>query len=112
MTSPDIQYFGEDGTWVKPAGAARVDVVARGGDGGSAMGGKGGDGGGATYIDCLATPDAIASHAPPGRSAGTLSVLSYTAGELPGEVTVTIGKGGRPDGRDGYVVIITHLEPQ
>jgi hypothetical protein len=32
MSKPDIRYFAEDGTWVKPVGAKRVTVVLKGGN--------------------------------------------------------------------------------
>lgn len=35
VSNPDIQYFAVSGTWVKPEGAVRVDVVIAGGDGGN-----------------------------------------------------------------------------
>ena len=76
MSAPDIQYFGSDGTWTKPPGAVRADVVIQGAGGG-----------------------------------GAITVRSIPAGNLPDEITVTIGKGGRPGGRDGYALIVTHLEP-
>jgi hypothetical protein len=31
VSTPDIQYFGSDGTWIKPSRAARVDVIVQGG---------------------------------------------------------------------------------
>ena len=85
MSKPDIQYFAEDGTWVKPPGAVRADVVLQGAGGGGGFwyGGHGQD--------------------------GEIVVRSLPADDLPGLVPVTIGHGGRPGGRDGYALIVTHL---
>ena len=33
--APDIQYFDRDGTWEKPPGAVRTDVILRSGRGGA-----------------------------------------------------------------------------
>jgi len=84
MSKPDIQYFAEDGTWVKPPGAVRVDVVLQGAGSG-------------------------ASGIVSGES-GEISVRSIPAGGLADLVPVEIGKGGRPGGRDGYALIVTHLD--
>lgn len=35
MSRPDIQYFDSDGTWVKPPGAVRADIVLQAGGGGA-----------------------------------------------------------------------------
>ena len=88
MGGPDIQYFGRSGTWVKPAGAVRADVILQGGGGGAAFRGQ--------------------AALQPGKD-GMITVSSIPADELPAEVTVTVGHGGRPGGRDGYALIITHL---
>ena len=85
MTKPDIQYFDSDGTWVKPAGAVRADVVLQGAGGGALAGGF------------LSGDDA------------EITVRSIPAGDLPDQVIITIGHGGRPGGRDGYALIVTHL---
>jgi hypothetical protein len=109
-SDPAIRFFREDGTWFKPAGAVRVDVVLRGGDGGSPTGTRGGDGGGASYTSALIIPtDSVLYPDPAGRH-GRFGVMSYAAEDLPDQLQVTVGKGGRPDGQDGYVLIITHLE--
>jgi hypothetical protein len=86
---PEIQYFAESGTWVKPVAAVAVDVMLCAAAGGLALG----YGGGKYMIG----------------TDGELTVRRFPAGELPAEVTVTVGKGGRPGGRDGYALIITHL---
>jgi hypothetical protein len=88
----DIRVYESDGLWAKPPGAVDVEVIARGGDGGSTD----------TYWghEVTSTPGAK----------GVVTAVSLTAAELPDELHVTVGKGGRPDGRDGYVVIITHCE--
>jgi hypothetical protein len=36
-------------------------------------------------------------------------VHAIPADDLPDLVEVLIGKGGRPGGRDGYALIVTHL---
>jgi hypothetical protein len=118
MSNPEIQYFATNGTWVKPAGAVRVDIVVRGGDGGNATefdgDSFGGEGGGHSgignmphpdfYASCTGTRDTAADGDP-----GTLSVSSFDATDLPETVMVTVGSGGRPGGRDGYALIVTHL---
>lgn len=118
MSNPDIQYFPASGTWVKPERAARVDIVLAGGDGGGAMefdgSSFGGEGGGNSHIGYVPNPNAHASFTavhgqPSGGDSGTLSVMSYAAGDLPATLEVEVGKGGRPGGRDGYALVVTHL---
>lgn len=100
MSTPVIQYFGRDGTWVKPAGAVRVDVVLQGAGGGHGWTGTCAD------LGRRINPNGIlASNGEPGE----IRVSSWAADDLDDTVEVTIGKGGRPGGRDGYALIITHL---
>ncbi|SRR5260370_15034750 len=89
MSTPDMQYFGADGTWVKPEGAIRADVVLQGAGAGAAMCGQ---------LACR-----------PGQD-GEIAVHSFPADQLPEAVDIIIGKGGRPGGQDGYVLVITHRE--
>jgi hypothetical protein len=88
---PDIQYFDRSGVWTKPPRAVRADVILQGAGGGAAFWGQ--------------------AALRPGKD-GAITVQSIPAGELPAEVPVTVGRGGRPGGRDGYALIITHLERQ
>ena len=111
---PDIRYFDVSGTWVKPAEAVRVDIVLQGAGGGRATTSAGGDGGGATFIDHEGIPSAWATaettaKSPHDGSPGILGIMSFDAADLPETVAVEVGKGGRPGGRDGYALIITHL---
>ena len=78
----DIQYFAESGTWRKPRGAVAVDAVLCGGGGGGGL--------------------------RPGKD-GELTVDRFRADQLPDEIAVEVGMGGRPGGRDGYVLVVTHL---
>jgi len=106
MSSPDIQFFPASGTWAKPAGAVRVDIVLQG---------AGGNGGGpyahvgaatSAYLGRLMNPNGYAvSNGEPGE----IRVSSFDATDLPETVMVTVGKGGRPGGRDGYALVVTHL---
>jgi hypothetical protein len=86
---PDIRYFAEDGAWVKPSGAVRVDIVLQAGGGGAVTG--------AGPVCAGRGPD------------GALTVHAIPADELPGLVEVRAGRGGSPGGRDGYALIVTHL---
>ena len=95
MSKPDIQYFDSDGTWTKPPRAVRVDVVLQ------AAGG-----GGAVYFEPRGTGAGIHGED------GEITVQSFAAAGLPPSMDVTIGKGGRPGGRDGYALIVTHLHDE
>jgi hypothetical protein len=94
VSRPDLQYFGEDGTWVKPPGAARTDIVLQGASGGGLTGshtfvllpGRTPTGGGGE------DPDPV--------------VRSFPAAGLPDLIPVTVGIGER----DGYALFITRLE--
>jgi hypothetical protein len=99
VSRPDIQYFAQDGTWVRPPGAVQVDYLVRAGGGGGSVGigAAGRDGG-----------------------RGALHTGSFEAGKIPPEVKVEIGRGGRGaaigavragDGADGYALFVTHLAP-
>ena len=96
-SKPDIQYFAEDGTWVKPAGAARVDVIV-----------QGGQAGGSTRADLgrRVNPNGIVCS---NGETGEIRVSSWDADDLDDLVPVEVGKGGRPGGRDGYALVVTHL---
>jgi hypothetical protein len=86
--NPEIQYFAESGTWVKPEGAVRVDIMLRGSGDEAAI---------SVVGTKIGTP-------------GELLASSFDASDLPDTVEVEVGKGGRPGGRDGYALIVTHLE--
>ena len=91
---PDIQYFAGDGTWVKPPGAVRADVVLQAAGGGTSS----------VIADGLQG----GVHVRGGRD-GEIRVQSIAASQLPDLVSVTVGKGGQPAGQDGYVLVITHV---
>jgi hypothetical protein len=94
----NIQFFAKNGTWKKPPGAVRADIVIKGAGGGSSISKDG------SII--------------PGTD-GEVVVDGFPADELPETAQIRIGEVGRggtwaafnaPDGRPGYAVIITYLE--
>lgn len=112
VSGPDVQRFDSDGTWIKPPGAVRVDVELKGGNGGTScayLDVGHGHGGGAGED----APVPGHTRAPwldkPGAEGETVR-RSFAAADLPDRVDIEVGKGGRPGGRDGYVLVITDLE--
>ena len=97
MSRPDIQYFAEGGTWVKPPGAVRVDVIVQGGQAGAST---------RAHLGHRVNPNGIACS---NGEIGEIRVSSWDADDLDDAVAVEVGKGGRPGGRDGYALIVTHL---
>jgi hypothetical protein len=109
--NPDIKYFGESGTWVKPAGAVRVDIVLQGGQAAPLAGVRMpivGPPGGFTTAHLgnrVNVNGIVCSNGNPGDT----QVSSWNADEIEDTVEVEVGNGGRPGGRDGYALIVTHL---
>jgi hypothetical protein len=93
-SAPDIQYFPASGVWHKPARAARADIVLHGA----------GSGGMTRAVIADRGENIISAN-----GTGSIQVFSFAADELPDEVKVTVGRGGQPDGRDGYALVVTHL---
>ncbi len=95
--TPDIQYFASSGTWHKPPGAIRVDVMVQAA------------GGGGTFM----------FQGTGHGSDGEITARSYRASSLADEVHVEVGIGGKGaafgagfsggDGADGYALIVTHV---
>ncbi len=70
----------------------------------------GGSGGGASHIGDYPRHASAAASSHGSGTPGTLSVVRLDADDLPDTVEVTVGKGGRPGGRDGYALIIAHVD--
>ncbi len=120
MSKPDIQRFDRDSIWRKPPGAVRVDVTLKGGDAGTEATlhtyighGRGGSGAGYLAESSSVAASGYAVVRSLGKSVPATKAEavthSFAADDLPDEVAVEIGKGGRPGGRDGYARIVTHL---
>ncbi|HEY2086718.1 MAG TPA: hypothetical protein VGH54_11940 [Mycobacterium sp.] len=83
--TPEIQYFGQGGTWVKPPRAVAVDVTVCAADTDGVLGD-----GSCKYV--------LGNESEP-------NVRRFPAGELPDSLTVSVHLGGR----DGYALIVTHF---
>lgn len=81
--------------------------------GGAVMTGAGGGGGrgGATVADVGPNLSAY-GWIGTSDSGGELKAVFYPARDLPDVMPVEVGRGGRPGGRDGYALIVAHLEEQ
>jgi hypothetical protein len=88
----DIQRFDHDGTWTKPDGAVRIEVVLQGND---PVVLHHADGSGIAAISV--------GSAASGFSANTEQRF-FSAAELPQEMPVTVGQPG------GQAAVITHFE--
>jgi hypothetical protein len=114
-STPDIQYFAKSGVWVKPPAAVRVDVFLYGAGGGAGQ---------------IMGVGPVGLTRRDGQS-GEMLCNSFDASQLPEQVDVHVGKGGRGggssasfvlpfgtggwqsasggDGADGYALILTHM---
>lgn len=95
---PNIQFFRESGTWHRPEGTVRVEVMIKGGDGGGS-------------VD-------EAGRIIPGQE-GELVIRQLTADEVGETAQIKIGEAGRggsrgnikaPDGNVGYAVVVAYFE--
>lgn len=95
---PDMQFFRESGTWHRPEGAVRVEVLVKGGDAGGSLDADG------TII--------------PGER-GQVVIQEMSAKEAGPTVPVAIGEAGKgawvedlkaPDGLPGYAVVTTYFK--
>lgn len=95
---PDMQFFRESGTWHRPEGAVRVEVLVKAGDAGGSVGADG------TII--------------PGER-GQVVIQEMSAKEAGPSAPIMIGEAGKggsrgdlmaPDGLPGYAVVTTYFK--
>ena len=95
---PDMQFFRESGTWHRPEGAARIEVLVKAGDAGGSL-------------------DADGTIVPGAR--GQVVIQEMSAKEAGPTVSVAIGEAGKgawvgdlkaPDGLPGYAVVTTYFK--
>lgn len=118
----DVQLFRDNGTWIKPARAATVDVILAGGDASSLRWLS------AAEIELDAGKGSLRADS----GAGAITARTFDAGDVGAEVAVVVGRAGRTGvgtgatgglgyggggasslrpSHDGFAVIITHLAP-